>query len=126
MSFILQTWHVVLLALSAMIDDERDKAIEHLLMENQVLREKLGKGRILLNDDQRRRLAVKGTTPTRPNTRHRNPEYPVPTFNWRTFLAAFQNEQLLTKSQVLCREIGNNIELIACPIQGIEDDSIHH
>ncbi len=28
--------------------------------ENQVLREKLGKGRILLNDDQCRRLAVKG------------------------------------------------------------------
>ena len=30
------------------------------MTENQVLREKLGKGRILLNDDQRRRLAVKG------------------------------------------------------------------
>ena len=29
-------------------------------MENQVLKEKLGGGRILLNDDQRRRLAVKG------------------------------------------------------------------
>ena len=60
MSFILQPWHIVLLALSAMIDGERDKAIDYLLMENQVLREKLGKGRILLNDDQRRRLAVKG------------------------------------------------------------------
>jgi hypothetical protein len=43
-----------------MIDGERDKAIDYLLMENQVLREKLGKGRMLLNDDQRRRLAVKG------------------------------------------------------------------
>ena len=60
MSFILQPWHIVLLALSAMTDGERDKAIDYLLMENQVLREKLGKGRILLNDDQRRRLAVKG------------------------------------------------------------------
>ena len=60
MSFMLQPWHIVLLALSAMIDSERDKAIDYLLMENQVLREKLGKGRILLNDDQRRRLAVKG------------------------------------------------------------------
>ncbi len=33
---------------------------EYLLTENRVLREKLGKKRILLNDDQRRRLAVKG------------------------------------------------------------------
>ena len=38
----------------------RRNAIEYLLTENQVLREKLGKRRILLNDDQRRRLAVKG------------------------------------------------------------------
>jgi len=34
--------------------------IEYLRAENRVLREKLGKKRILLNDDQRRRLAVKG------------------------------------------------------------------
>lgn len=55
MNFVLHPWHIVLLALSAMMDEERDKAIAYLLMENQVLREKLGKGRILLNDDQRRR-----------------------------------------------------------------------
>ena len=41
MSFILQPWHIVLLVLSAMIDGERDKAIDYLLMESQVLREKL-------------------------------------------------------------------------------------
>jgi hypothetical protein len=34
--------------------------IDYLITENQVLKEKLGKKRILLNDDQRRRLAVKG------------------------------------------------------------------
>jgi len=34
--------------------------IEYLRTENQVLKEKLGKKRILLDDDQRRRLAVKG------------------------------------------------------------------
>lgn len=34
--------------------------IEYLATENAVLREKLGGGRILLNDDQRRRLAVRG------------------------------------------------------------------
>jgi len=60
MNFVLHPWYIVLLALSAMIERERDKAIDYLLIENQVLREKLGKGRILLNDDQRRRLAVKG------------------------------------------------------------------
>jgi hypothetical protein len=35
-------------------------SIECLRAENRVLREKLGKKRILLNDDQRRLLAVKG------------------------------------------------------------------
>jgi hypothetical protein len=39
---------------------EQEKVIQYLLAENRVLREKLGKGRILLNDEQRRRLAVKG------------------------------------------------------------------
>ena len=34
--------------------------IDYLRTENQVLREKLGKKGILLNDDQRRRMAVKG------------------------------------------------------------------
>ena len=34
--------------------------IEYLKGENRVLREKLGKKRVLLNDDQRRRLAEKG------------------------------------------------------------------
>ena len=60
MNFILHPWHVLLLALSALINHERDRALEYLVAENQVLREKLGKGRILLNDAQRRRLAVKG------------------------------------------------------------------
>ena len=60
MEFILHPWHVLIFALSASINRERDRVIEYLMVENQVLREKLGKGRILLNDDQRRRLAVKG------------------------------------------------------------------
>jgi len=55
MEFILHPWHVLIFALSASPDRERDRAIEYLLVENQVLREKLGNGRILLNDDQRRR-----------------------------------------------------------------------
>ena len=56
----MQPWHVMILTLSAWINREQEKAIEYLRAENQVLREKLGKGRILFNDDQRRRLAVKG------------------------------------------------------------------
>jgi len=34
--------------------------IDYLIMENRILREKLSKKRILLTDDQRRRLAIKG------------------------------------------------------------------
>ena len=60
MEFVLHPWHVLVLTLSALIDHEQQKAVEYLKTENQVLRERLGKGRIMLNDDQRRRLAVKG------------------------------------------------------------------
>ncbi len=60
MEFILHPWHLLVLALSAWINHDQEKVNEYLRVENQVLREKLGKGRILLNDDQRRRLAVKG------------------------------------------------------------------
>jgi hypothetical protein len=34
MNFVLQPWDILLLALSAMIDGERDRAIDYLLMEN--------------------------------------------------------------------------------------------
>ncbi len=60
MEFILHPWHLLVLALSAWINHDQEKVNEYLRVENQVLREKLGKGRILLNDNQRRRLAVKG------------------------------------------------------------------
>ncbi len=60
MEFIMHPWHLLVLALSALISHERERVIAYLITENQVLREKLGKGRTLLNDDQRRRLAVKG------------------------------------------------------------------
>ena len=56
----LRPWQLLLLILAGWINRDQQNAIEYLLTENQVLREKLGKGRILLNDDQRRRLAVKG------------------------------------------------------------------
>ena len=60
MNLVLRPWQLLLLILAGWINRDQQDAIEYLLTENQVLREKLGKGRILLNDDQRRRLAVKG------------------------------------------------------------------
>ncbi len=60
MNSLLKPWQVLLLILAGWINRHQQAAIEYLLSENQVLREKLGKRRILLNDDQRRRLAVKG------------------------------------------------------------------
>ena len=50
MNFILQPWHIMILAVSAWVNREQAQAIEYLITENRVLREKLGKGRILLND----------------------------------------------------------------------------
>jgi len=60
MNFILQPWQLFCLILAGWMNRQQQNIIEYLRTENQVLREKLGNGRILLNDDQRRRLAVKG------------------------------------------------------------------
>ncbi len=60
MNSVLKPWQLLLLILANWINRHQQDAIEYLLTENQVLREKLGKRRILLNNDQRRRLAVKG------------------------------------------------------------------
>jgi transposase InsO family protein len=60
MAFVFQSWQLCLVILASWINREQQAVIEYLMTENRVLKEKLGKGRILLNDDQRRRLAVKG------------------------------------------------------------------
>jgi putative transposase len=60
MSTIIRPWQLFLFSLSGWINRHQQHTIEYLITENQVLKEKLGKKRILLNDDQRRRLAVKG------------------------------------------------------------------
>ncbi len=60
MNFVLKPWQLLLLILAGWINRHQQDAIDYLLTENQVLGEKLGSRRILLNDDQRRRLAVKG------------------------------------------------------------------
>ena len=60
MKALFQPWQLLLLILAGWINRRQQDTIEYLLTENRVLREKLGKNRILLSDDQRRRLAVKG------------------------------------------------------------------
>jgi putative transposase len=60
MTFVLQPWHLLLTILAGLINRQQQEVIEYLRTENQVLKEAHGKRRIWLNDDQRRRLAVKG------------------------------------------------------------------
>ncbi len=51
---------LLIAVLAGWITSRQQESIDYLLAENMVLKEKLGKKRILLNDDQRRRLSVKG------------------------------------------------------------------
>lgn len=60
MDFVLQPRQFYLVILAGWINRQQQEVIDYLLTENQVLKEKVGTKRILLNDEQRRRLAVKG------------------------------------------------------------------
>ena len=60
MQFALQPWELAFAILASWINREQQESNDYLRTENQVLREYIGKKRILLNDNQRRRLAVKG------------------------------------------------------------------
>ena len=53
MSFVLQPWQLFLVILAGWVNRQQQDVIEYLRTENQVLKEKLGKKRILLSDDQR-------------------------------------------------------------------------
>jgi putative transposase len=57
---VLHPWQMLLLILAGRINQQQQHAIEYLIAENRILREKIGKKRILLTDNQRQRLAVKG------------------------------------------------------------------
>ena len=59
MSFVLQPWQVLLAGLAGWVNRRQQAVIDFQGAQIQVLMEKLGKKRILLSDDQRRRLAVK-------------------------------------------------------------------
>ena len=52
MAFLLKPWQLYFLALAGLVNRQQQELIEYLRTENQVLKEKLGKKRILLNDDQ--------------------------------------------------------------------------
>ncbi len=58
MDSVLHTWQFLLIGFAGWINRSRQRAIEYLRTENQILREIVDETRILLNDDQRRRLAV--------------------------------------------------------------------
>jgi putative transposase len=60
MNFVLQPLQRLLVILAGWSNRRQQEVIEYLRTENQILNEKLGKRRILLTDDQRRRLACKG------------------------------------------------------------------
>jgi len=60
MNFVLQPWQLPLAIPAGWCNRHQQEVIEYLRTENQILKEKLGKRRILLTDDRRRRLAVKG------------------------------------------------------------------
>ena len=60
MSFALQPWQLLIIIFASWVNRQQQEVIEYLRTENHVLKEKIGKKRLVLNDDQRRRLAVKG------------------------------------------------------------------
>jgi len=60
MKHVLKPRQLFLIILAGWINRHQQDLIEYLESENWVLREKLGRKRLLLSDDQRRRLAVKG------------------------------------------------------------------
>ena len=60
MNIVLQPWQLLLTILAGLINRQQQEVIGYLRAENQVLKQAHGNRRIRLNDDQRRRLAVKG------------------------------------------------------------------
>ena len=55
-------WQIILIALAGWMNREQSVVIEYIKEENRVLRELLGKKRLRLSNNQRRRLAAQGKT----------------------------------------------------------------
>ena len=60
MATALQPWQILVAAFAGWISRHQDAVIEYLREENRVLKQQLGRRRLRLTDDQRRRLAVRG------------------------------------------------------------------
>jgi putative transposase len=60
MDFVLKPWQLYVVILAGWVNRQQQEVVEYLRTENQILKEKLAKKHILLNDNQRPRLAVKG------------------------------------------------------------------
>ena len=60
MATVLHPWQILVAAMAGWITRQQDATIEFLREENRVLKQQLGRKRLKLTDDQRRRLAVLG------------------------------------------------------------------
>jgi putative transposase len=60
MAAVLQPWQILVATFADWMGRQQDAVIEYLREENRVLRQQLGRRRLRLTDDQRRRLAVRG------------------------------------------------------------------
>jgi hypothetical protein len=60
MAMVIQPWQVLVSAFAGWISRHQGAVIEYLQEENRVLKQQLGRRRLRLTDDQRRRLAVRG------------------------------------------------------------------
>ena len=60
MSFILKPWQVLFMVLASWVHREQQKTIEFYQAQLEAMMKAPGKKRVLLTDDQRRLLAVKG------------------------------------------------------------------
>jgi transposase InsO family protein len=59
MRMTLDSFRLLLISLAGYLNQQQQEVIDYLQEENRVLHEQLGSGRLRLNDDQRRRLAVR-------------------------------------------------------------------
>jgi len=59
-NFVLTPWQLLFALLAGWVNRQQQEVIDYLRTENRALKEQFGKKRILLTDEQRRQLAVKG------------------------------------------------------------------
>ncbi len=111
MNFVLQPWQLYFVILAGWINRQQQEAFEYVRTENQVLKELHGEKRILLNDDQRRRLAVKGKSLGRRRLEEVGTLFtPDTILRWHRKLVAAKQDYSDRRKKVgrppLCEEIG--------------------